>query len=260
MAAAPGPRSGCWPQPAPPHRTGPGRSAPPRTGPGEPRYTRSPWLVAVELRRKKSTRGAQYRIGPAQLGVLPLQLPDPRRISGRRPRPLTRIHLRLLHPPAQRVAVDPQLLPDPPARRRDAPGVLGDVRNQANRPVPHLIRVLLWCWHDSTLSWVRSLHQSRGDSVLAGGGPGQEVPDVVGGRAGGEPGLHVALTAGSQGEVMVPQPGQEGDYGEDLVPGAAGDGAGAGAGLGPAAQALQDLPGQGGPDEPPVGGFADGVG
>src|SRR6266571_6332575 len=164
MAAAPGPRSRCWPQPAPPHRTGPGRSARPRTGPGEPRYTRSPWLVAVELCRKKSTRGAQYRIGPAQLGVLPLQLPDPRRISGRRPRPLTRIHLRLLHPPAQRVAVDPQLLPDPPARRRDAPGVLGDVRNQANRPVPHLIRVLLWCWHDSTLSWVRSLHQSRGDS------------------------------------------------------------------------------------------------
>src|ERR1700724_4846162 len=89
-------------------------------------------------------------------------------------------------------------------------------------------------------------------AVLAGGGPGQEVPDVVGGRAGGEPGLHVALTAGSQGEVMVPQPGQEGDYGEDLVPGAAGDGAGAGAGLGPAGQALQDLPGQVGLDEPPV--------
>ena len=40
------------------------------------------------------------------------------------------------------------------------------------------------------------------------------------------------------------------------MPGAAGDGAGAGAGLGPAAQALQDLPGQVGLDEPPVGGFA----
>ena len=55
------------------------------------------------------------------------------------------------------------------------------------------------------------------------------------------------------------QPGQEGDHGEDLLAGAAGDGAGAGAGLGPAAQTLQDLPGQVGLDEPPVGGFADGA-
>jgi len=48
----------------------------------------------------------------------------------------------------------------------------------------------------------------QAQAVLAGGGPGQEVPDVVGGRAGGEPGLHVALTAGGQGEAMVSQPGQ----------------------------------------------------
>jgi hypothetical protein len=31
-------------------------------------------------------------------------------------------------------------LPNPAARHRDAPGVLGDVRNQADSPVPHLIR------------------------------------------------------------------------------------------------------------------------
>lgn len=99
----------------------------------------------------------------------------------------------------------------------------------------------------------------QGQAVLAGGGPGQEVPDVVGGRAGGQPGLHVALTAGGQGEAVPAEPGQEGDHGQDLVPGAAGDDTGAGAGLGPAPQAPQDLPGQVGLDEPPVGRLADGV-
>ena len=61
------------------------------------------------------------------------------------------------------------------------------------------------------------------------------------------------------GESSLHQTRGAPDHGEDLVPGAAGDGAGAGAGLGPAAQALQDLPGQVGLDEPPVRGFADGA-
>jgi hypothetical protein len=43
------------------------------------------------------------------------------------------------------------------------------------------------------------------------------------------------------------------------VPGAAGDDAGAGAGFGPAPQAPQDLPGQIGLDEPPIGRLVDGV-
>ncbi len=42
--------------------------------------------MAVELGREKSTRGTQDRIGPPQLGVLPLQLPDPGRIRSRGPR------------------------------------------------------------------------------------------------------------------------------------------------------------------------------
>jgi hypothetical protein len=68
----------------------------------------------------------------------------------------------------------------------------------------------------------------QGRALLAGGGPGQEVPDVVGGRAGGQLGLRVALTAGGQGEAVPAEPGQEGDYREDPVPCAAGDDVGAG--------------------------------
>ena len=96
---------------------------------------------------------------------------DPGRIPARGPWPLAGIDLGLLDPAAQRVAVDTQLLADPPARRRDAARLVRDVQDQADRPLPHLIRILPRCWHDSTLSWVRSLHQTRGDSrLLVGAG------------------------------------------------------------------------------------------
>jgi len=63
------------------------------------------------------------------LGVLPLQLPDPRhRQYWSRPPP--GIDLGLLRSPAQRVGVDAQFLADPPARRRHAPRVLHGLRNR----------------------------------------------------------------------------------------------------------------------------------
>jgi len=43
-------------------------------------------------------------------------------------------------------------------------------------------------------------------AALAIGGPGQEVPDVVGGGAGGQPGFGVALAARGQGEVAAAEP------------------------------------------------------
>src|SRR6266568_1003287 len=102
-AAAPGPRSTptarCAPQPG----AGPGRSARPRTSPGRPRYRPPPGLPVAELGREKSARRAQDRIHPAQLSVLPLQRPDPRRIRRRSPRPQAPVDLRLLSPAAQRV-------------------------------------------------------------------------------------------------------------------------------------------------------------
>src|SRR5258705_7860061 len=165
MAGASSPRNRCWPRSARRWRSAPGRPARPRTGHGDRPGRRSPWSVVAELGREKSTRGTQYRVRPAQLGVLALQLADPGRIPARGPRPLPGIDLSLLDPAAERVAVDSQLLTDPPACRGDAARLLLDVEDQADRPLPHLIRILLRCWHDSTLSWVRSLYQSRGDSV-----------------------------------------------------------------------------------------------
>jgi hypothetical protein len=69
---------------------------------------------------------------------------------------------------AQRVAVDTQLLADAPARRCDVARLLLDVENQADRPLPQLIRILPWCWHDSILWLIRSLHETRGDSFPRG--------------------------------------------------------------------------------------------
>ncbi len=84
----------------------------------------------------------QYRICPAQLGIFALQLADPGCVRARGPRPLAGIDLGLLDPAAQRIAVDSQLLTDPPTRRRDAPSLSGDVQDQADRPLPQLIRIL----------------------------------------------------------------------------------------------------------------------
>src|SRR6266536_2941197 len=114
--------------------------------------------------RRKSARGAQDRVRAAELGVFPFQLPDPGRIRAGQPAPLPGIHLGLLHPAAQRVAVDSQLLTDAPARRRDVTRLLLDIEHETDRPLPQLIRILPWCWHDSILRSVRSLHETRGDS------------------------------------------------------------------------------------------------
>ena len=55
------------------------------------------------------------------------------------------------------------------ARRRDVARRLFDVEHEADRPLPQLIRILPWCWHDSILWSVRSLHETLGDSRQASG-------------------------------------------------------------------------------------------
>src|SRR6266516_6201754 len=136
---------------------------------------RSRWSVVAQLGREKSTRGAQDRVGAAELGVFPFQLADPGRIRGRGPRPLARVDLGPLHPAAERVAADSQLLTDAPARRRGVARLFLDVEHEADRPLPQLIRILPWCWHDSILRSVRSLHETRGDSVPVEGVPGPDL-------------------------------------------------------------------------------------
>src|SRR5690242_8183213 len=101
--------------------------------------------------RRKSARRAQDRIGAAEFGVFPFQLADPRRVPARGPWSLPGIDLGPLHPAAERVAVDSQLPADPPARRRGIARLLLDVEHEADRPLPQLIWILPWCWHDSIL-------------------------------------------------------------------------------------------------------------
>jgi len=116
----------------------------------------------------------------AELGILPLQLADPGSIRAGQPASLAGVDLGLLHPAAQRVTVDTQLLADAPARRRDAARLLLDVENQADRPLPQLIWILPWCWHDSILWLIRSLHETRSDSTL--GNDLSAEPGLVQGR------------------------------------------------------------------------------
>ena len=65
---------------------------------------------------RKSRCGLQDRIRPAQLPVLPLQLHQPTPIIAGDSRSGAGIDLGLLHPAAQRVTVDAQLLTDPATR------------------------------------------------------------------------------------------------------------------------------------------------
>jgi hypothetical protein len=117
------------------------------------------------LRCKAIASARLKNVHPAQLSVLPLQRPDPRRIRRRRPRPQATVDLRLLGPAAQRVRLDPQLAAHLPASRRHA-GVLilDQVQHQPDRPVTQLVRILPCCSHRPTLPWIGSLHKTRGDS------------------------------------------------------------------------------------------------
>src|SRR6266536_3389931 len=115
------------------------------------------------LRRKKRSRcaGSRSRGGARRL-------PVPAAGSGSHPRRTARAASRNppgpAYPAAQRVAVDSQLLTDAPARRRDVTRLLLDIEHETDRPLPQLIRILPWCWHDTILRSVRSLHETRGDS------------------------------------------------------------------------------------------------
>jgi len=66
----------------------------------------------------------------------------------------------------------------------------------------------------------------EGFGVVSGGGPLQEVPDVVAGRPAGQVVLDVALPEVGQGDAPVGEPGQEADRGGDVGPGVLGVAAG----------------------------------
>jgi hypothetical protein len=34
------------------------------------------------------------------------------------------------------------------------------------RPITQLVRILPWCWHNSTLPWNQTVHQTPGDSLI----------------------------------------------------------------------------------------------
>src|SRR4051794_33401988 len=113
----------------------------------------SPGQSRVELPREE-TRGRQEDlVGPLELTDLPLQLPQPRRVRGRGPRPAPGIDLRAPAPSAQRVHVDPHPWTDPVHRRRQRQLrlLLTRLTDQANRPLPQLVRVLPRCWHGPVL-------------------------------------------------------------------------------------------------------------
>ncbi len=96
--------------------------------------------------QRKPTRGLQDRIRPPQLAVLPLQLHQPTPIIAGHPRLSAGIDLGLLHPTAQRVTVDAQLLPDPTTRagHRQLQLIIDQkIIDQTDRPITNLKRILL---------------------------------------------------------------------------------------------------------------------
>jgi len=58
------------------------------------------------------------------------------------------------------------LIHDPQHRPvQGQPRLLGHrLNDQANGPVPQLIRILPRCWHDTTLPWLQTSHQTAGGS------------------------------------------------------------------------------------------------
>src|SRR3954454_10751168 len=103
---------------------------------------------------REETRGRQQDlVGPLELTNLPLQLPQPGGIGGRHPRSATGVDVGLLAPTAQRIYIAPHPRPDPVHRRRHRQLrlFLARLGDQANRPLPQLIRVLPRCWHGPVL-------------------------------------------------------------------------------------------------------------
>src|SRR3954452_16894317 len=113
----------------------------------------SPGQSRVELPREETRGRQQDLVGPLELTNLPLQLPQPVGIGGRHPRSATGVDVGLLAPTAQRIDIDPPPSPDPVHRRRHRQLrlFLARLGDQANRPLPQLIRVLPRCWHGPVL-------------------------------------------------------------------------------------------------------------
>src|SRR3954454_10585227 len=113
----------------------------------------APGQSRVELPREETPGRQQDIVGPLELTNLPLQLPQPGGIGGRHPRSATGVDVGLLAPTAQRIDIDPHPRPDPVHRRRHRQLrlFLARLGDQANRPLPQLIRVLPRCWHGPVL-------------------------------------------------------------------------------------------------------------
>src|SRR6476646_6759418 len=90
-------------------------------------------MWAVELRREESRRRLEDLVGPAQLPVLLLEPADLGVVLGRDTRPLTRIHVRLVHPLTDRLHPEAQLASHPLHRPVTLPGLLPDLAHQPDR-------------------------------------------------------------------------------------------------------------------------------
>ncbi len=99
---------------------------------GKPRY-RATWLAPGSV---EGRRGPQDFIRPPQVAVLPLEFGDPTCLVAGDARPVAFVDLGLLHPVAQRLGIDPELLTDPPQRFRPSRRVPPQVDRQPDRLAP----------------------------------------------------------------------------------------------------------------------------
>src|SRR5690606_5130883 len=107
-------------------------------------------LRLCEIRR----RLAEDLVGPPQLTVFALELPEPLTLLARQTRPLPRIPLAPPNPAAQRLGRTADLLCDRLDRRPFRFILVRVLADQPNRPLPHLRRVLLCSCHGSNFSRV----------------------------------------------------------------------------------------------------------
>src|SRR5690606_18683207 len=133
------------------------------------RYSARSALWPVEFGREESRCGLQDRVGPLELGVLPPQPLQLRRLLSRHPGPLTGVDLGLAAPlPDSLRRPDTEQLGDL-AHRSPLRLVIGpDLGDHPDRPLTQLGRVppRRTPWHDSILPKERSLRTCRGGSHL----------------------------------------------------------------------------------------------
>src|SRR5665647_867261 len=67
------------------------------------------------------------------------------------------------HPEQPTTTTSTQVIALPPAHQPESGTSQAD---QPHRPLTQLVRILPRCWHDPTLPWNQTLHETRGDSAL----------------------------------------------------------------------------------------------